>query len=683
MARRWLAWVRSRPRPASPEVEQRVVEAAFELVGLVVGYHGAAMQVLHRLAWALPSAALGIVERLPVWAPVDLNERYNSDAPAFVLRERVGLTLPPSVPFTLGPHPNQARLDKSLVAAWQPWIEARAYIHAKPGEWTGKAIPGGMYGSDGFGEGHKGCGAGFDRGALLGNTRGSRGAAHVALNEIVAWADLQPRPARAPIAVEHKPAPVVCGEPLYQAVPRPRRVALGSHIATHAKGVFDAYVMDEAQELASETSAQGIVSARLARAAHRDRALLVYLSGSIDNGYADSLFHALWAVSPDFRARFKPSDRERFAEEYGLRRRVVTYSSKATKGSTQPVVRGAHSERVLDGTTRMAGFAPGVLPTGVLKHVLACAVVLHKADLDINLPPLTQEGIAVPMLAAQREYLDAMRKLLTRAIGLLSFQAGCRGKLFGALTRLVHYPDLAAVGNTLGGDAYELRCPESMPEVSVGELRVGPGAVLMRVPTLPREDLLPKEARMLALVRQELAEGRGCLVLPVSADLLQRYAWILDQAGINAALLVADKVAPAKRDAWIASKLGQDKRRVLISNPDAVRTGLNSLAEHLCTAICMQNPDCKPITDRQVIDRLHRPKQTQPVRALRLVYDHALPQLAQRLLMHKIGVSLGVDGLDPEAVYAAAGIGDQITAGLSVGHQLYRMLCEQADQGEP
>jgi hypothetical protein len=144
---------------------------------------------------------------------------------------------------------------------------------------------------------------------------------------------------------------------------------------------------------------------------------------------------------------------------------------------------------------------------------------------------------------------------------------------------------------------------------------------------------------------------------------------------------VADKVAPAKRDAWIASKLGQDKRRVLISNPDAVRTGLNSLAEHLCTAICMQNPDCKPITDRQVIDRLHRPKQTQPVRALRLVYDHALPQLAQRLLMHKIGVSLGVDGLDPEAVYAAAGIGDQITAGLSVGHQLYRMLCEQADLG--
>jgi hypothetical protein len=303
----------------------------------------------------------------------------------------------------------------------------------------------------------------------------------------------------------------------------------------------------------------------------------------------------------------------------------------------------------MEGSTRMAGFAPGVLPTGVLKHVLACAVVLHKADLDINLPPLTQRAVEVPLLLAQRQALDAMHKLLMRTIRALSFQAGCRGRLFGALTRLVHYPDLAAVGNTPEGD-YELRCPESMPAVTVGEISVGPNAVLMRVPALPRDELLPKEATMLALVQEELAAGRGCLVLPVSSELLPRYAWIFDQAGINAALLVADKVAPARREAWIVSKLGQDKRRVLISNPDAVRTGLNGLAEHLCTAICVQNPDCKPITDRQVIDRLHRPKQRQDVRALRLVYDHPLPRLAQRLLMHKVGVSLAVDGLDPEAV---------------------------------
>ena len=511
-----------------------------------------------------------------------------------------------------------------------------------------------------------------------GAARGSEQAIRGALDELLRWLDLKPRPLRPGVAVERTPPPEVCSEPLYQAVARPRRVALGTYIAKHARGVFDAYVLDEVQELAAEHSAQGIVSARLARAAHRDRALLLYLSGSIDNGYADSLFHALWAVSPGFRAAYKPDARERFAEEYGLRRRVVFH---AVKKPSTAVARGAVSERVTEGGVKMSGFAPGVLPTALLRHVLASAVVLHKADLDINLPPLHQSAEVVPLDAAQREGMDAMKALLLRAVGRLRFIPGCQGKLFGALTKLVHYPDLASVGNADG--CYELRCPATMPEVTVGDLTVGPNAVLMRLPLLARDALLPKEERMLARVQAELDEGRGCLVLPVSVQLLERYAWLFEQAGIEAALLVADKVPPAKREAWIEAQLGRKGRRVLIVNPDAVRTGLNGLAEHLSTAIAMQNPECKPITDRQVIDRLHRPRQRHPVRAVRMVYDHPVTLAAHRLLMHKVGVSLAVDGLDPEAVYAAAGIGDQITAGLSVGHQLYRLLREQADEDEP
>ena len=294
--------------------------------------------------------------------------------------------------------------------------------------------------------------------------------------------------------------------------------------------------------------------------------------------------------------------------------------------------------------------------------------------------PLTASGRASYM-GFWRAHGDAMKALLLRAVGRLRFIPGCQGKLFGALTKLVHYPDLASVGNADG--CYELRCPATMPEVTVGDLTVGPNAVLMRLPLLARDALLPKEERMLARVQAELDEGRGCLVLPVSVQLLERYAWLFEQAGIEAALLVADKVPPAKREAWIEAQLGRKGRRVLIVNPDAVRTGLNGLAEHLSTAIAMQNPECKPITDRQVIDRLHRPRQRHPVRAVRMVYDHPVTLAAHRLLMHKVGVSLAVDGLDPEAVYAAAGIGDQITAGLSVGHQLYRLLREQADEDEP
>ena len=47
-----------------------------------------------------------------------------------------------------------------------------------------------------------------------------------------------------------------------------------------------------------------------------------------------------------------------------------------------------------------------------------------------------------------------------------------------------------------------------------------------------------------------------------------------------------------------------------------------------------------------------------------------------KLLMHKVGVSSSVDGLDPEEALRAAGVLDSEFNGFSVGKQLYKMLTE-------
>lgn len=116
---------------------------------------------------------------------------------------------------------------------------------------------------------------------------------------------------------------------------------------------------------------------------------------------------------------------------------------------------------------------------------------------------------------------------------------------------------------------------------------------------------------------------------------------------------------------------------MLITNPTCVQTGLNNLVS-LATAVWYENPDCKPIVYRQACGRLHRPGQTLPVRSVFPLYDHPLMAAGHRLLSHKVGVSLAVDGLDPDAVLEAAGVASEFSAGLNVGHQLYRMLVEGA-----
>lgn len=507
-----------------------------------------------------------------------------------------------------------------------------------------------------YGRGHDESGPGFEYTPagprMMGHERGSPEALGYALTKIVIAAKVRTR---------------ACCEPLFQAVPEPRRFPIGTYIARRAPDVVDMIVVDEAHEYANhDTSAQGIVATRLSQMAQRRGVPVIYMTGSLVNGYADSAFHALRAVSPKFRAEFGHRDRERFVDTYGLRKRVLVYEQKG-QGS---LTRGAQSERVLSGVKK-AGMAPGVLPVLLLDYLLANSAIIHKADLEIGLPHQSEQTVSLdldPVIAAN---LDAMIETMKKVVAETRFTAGLAGKFFGAFTRLLSYPDLAACG------PFEVRCPESVPTVSTRSFEISPGAVLARVEGADPTVLLPKEAWLLDTVREELADGRGVMVLPFHTELLDRLAWVLDQAGIEPVVLRSEKVPPHKREDWIDRHLNRKARRVLITNPTCVQTGLNNLVS-LATSAWYENPECKPIIYRQANGRIHRPGQTLPVRSLFPRYEHKLAMAGHRLLMHKVGVSLAVDGLDPDAVLEAAGVASEFSAGLNVGQQLYRMLVEEA-----
>lgn len=627
-----------------PRVDARLSDALVELVRDLRDAPAILDAIAHRVAWAAPERALDMLALLPVWSP----ERPSMHD----VRAAVALAVPPGnpTPIPSDPHPDEHGWSKrSRAEAWAPWVKVRAWVTGAQDQQPVEAWR--------WGEGHKGSGKGFGRGTLWGAPPASEKSLDDLLHVLVEMA-------------RHDKAGA-CGEPLYQADPRPRRYPLGAYITRHEKDLFDMVIFDEAHELANDASAQGIMFMRLAQMAHKTGAAVLCLTGSVANGYAESLFNVLWATSPNFRGAFSWKDRDAFIDRYGLRKRVVVHDSK---GLPLTITRGATSERIL-GRIKPAGCTPGVLPTLLLEHLLRVSAILHKSDLDLDLPVMVETCPRLDMPADMRANLDTLLGAVKFAIGKTRYLKDVSGRLFGALTGLLSYPDLAPVGTEPDG-SYALRWPLSTPHAIVDGLDVRPGGLIACVPPLADRGPTPKERMLIETVRADLAAGRGSLVLPIHVVLLDRYAALLREAGID--VLVLDAAVDAKkREDWIDRHLVAKKRRVLLANPLRIQTGLNNLVT-LQTAHWMENPGCNPIIDEQGNGRLHRPGQTGEVRVVRAVYDHPLTLAGFRLLLHKIGVVRAVNGLSPEAVYAAAGIGDDLTAGLSVGQELYRMLVRGA-----
>lgn len=453
-----------------------------------------------------------------------------------------------------------------------------------------------------------------------------------------------------------------CGEFLFQAVPEPRRVALAQHVARYYPRLFDFLILDEGHEYASDTSAQSF-------SAHRLSGLgmpTILMTGTIMNGYAESLFVNMWALSKDFRREFARDEKQRFVDRYGYRKRLV---SERDASRASEVEYGSQSDRITT-SERVIGNAPGVLPLFLLRHLLPIAVTLHKSDLAIDLPPCTQEKCDVEPTPEQKKRFDRLREALVAQIKEDRFEEGLAGKLWGQLAELPSYLDRATsdVGNCDSGD-YEIRYPESVLE----------GRLVASEPGFASSELLPKEAWMLDRVERELAEGRRVMVFAWHVKLLPRLARLIEERiGERVPILHADKVGTAKRQEWIDREVVKKGARVLVTNPVAIQTGLNNLV-HFASEVWMENPACNPVVFRQAIGRVDRIGQKLETRIFFPVYAGTLQENLYDLLAKKVAVSVSTDGLDPESALLAAGVGESdALAALSIGRQLWAMMNEAA-----
>ena len=193
-----------------------------------------------------------------------------------------------------------------------------------------------------------------------------------------------------------------CGAALHTVTPEPRRFPLARYILRQKRRFFDLLVIDEAHEFSTSGSAQQKAAHRLARL---PGVPAIALTGSLMGGYASSLFANAWALSRRFREQFDLGDKGAFVGRYGYRKLLVLTGSEKKLPTTRAY--GRQTDRTDDDAPliRQLGEAPGVLPLYILEHILPTGLVMHKGDLDDELPPCDEEPVAIRPAAG--DFLDA------------------------------------------------------------------------------------------------------------------------------------------------------------------------------------------------------------------------------------------------------------------------------------
>ena len=453
-----------------------------------------------------------------------------------------------------------------------------------------------------------------------------------------------------------------CGEALFQALPKPRRIPLARLIQRRFRHRFDLLILDEAHEYNRSSSAQ-------TKAVHRLISLpgvsTLVLTGSLMGGYASSLFPSFWALSPDFREQFDRTQRPDFVARYGYRKTLV----KAKAGAVPASERGAHTDREV-GKRTVLGEAPGIHPAFVLDHLLPTAVLVHKADLDAELPTLTELPAPIEIAPEDAEATQLLAEYQRLQSALLEriredrYEPERAGRLLGALVELPSYLDRA----TDDQPPFEIRYPESLDKELIAE-----GA------QFPASWTTPKEAWLLEQLRQALARDERVLVFlrhTGSRHLPNRLLKLIRPLTPKIGWLDSKKVPTAKRESWIDRNVIDTQIKVLLVNPNAVRTGLNNLVA-FSTAIWYEL-DYSATTCRQANGRLHRIGQTRPVTIWTPYYRETAQQVAFDLIAKKITASLQVDGLDLQGALEAAGASEESTASvataMSLGQAVYEVL---------
>jgi hypothetical protein len=337
------------------------------------------------------------------------------------------------------------------------------------------------------------------------------------------------------------------------------------------------------------------------------------LTGTLMGGYSTNLFYILWKLMPDRlkEENIKLSDPSLFAGKYGVLQQVTVEDISSNRQS----IGGSSSKRVR--TKEL----PGISPLLISKYLLGCTYFMKLSDMKLNLPFYDEEIISVDMSETQLKNYNKLASELSAEIessmrgGMVNM--GLLGKMINSL---LAYPDGARKCENVYNSEDELIA--SAPAT--------------------KEHLLPKEIKLLEMVKNELSENRKvliCLEHTDTRDIIPDLVERLEEIGVRAKGLYSTTVKPEKREEWLNAN--GKYIDVLICNPRLIQTGLDLL--DFPTIIFFQT-GYSVFTLRQASRRSWRIGQDKDVRVCYLTYLNCMQEQALKLMASKMETSLAVEG---------------------------------------
>jgi len=388
------------------------------------------------------------------------------------------------------------------------------------------------------------------------------------------------------------------------------------------QGFFGLLVVDEGHEYKNEGSAQGQAMAVLARKCRK----VLLLTGTLMGGYADDLFYLLWRLNP----RMMIEDGYRYNARRSLGAAAMAFMRE--HGVIKDIYKESESasHRTARGRTitHRAAKGPGFGPKGIMRYVLPLTVFLKLKEIGGEvLPPYTEHFEEVGMTEAQAEAYRKLCDTLKQELRI-ALVKGDKSLLGVVLNVLLAWPDCAFRDELV-------RHPHSR-------------AQLAYQPAVFRDaDVMPKEKKLLQILRNERKKGRRVLVYSVytgTRDTTARLKSLLDQNGFKTAVLRAT-VDASRREDWLFEQVDRGVD-VIITNPELVKTGLDML--EFPTIVFMQS-GYNVYTLQQASRRSWRIGQKQPVNVFFLGYAGSAQMQCLELMAKKIAVSQSTSGDMPDS----------------------------------
>ena len=412
-----------------------------------------------------------------------------------------------------------------------------------------------------------------------------------------------------------------CGDALWTWNRKFDRWPCADLVKKKLKGFFDYFVLDEAHVSKSSTSAIGASVGALAATVQKSGGKVIAMTGTLINGYADSLFPTLYRLMPaEMRSLgFSWSDNMKFLQRYGRLETITTYegqkqyrSNKMSKGKQ---------------TSKTVRPKPGILPTLYGDCMLPNTVFIGLEDLGFDLPPqqeiLHRIEMSPIMAACYRDIEGDLRDALSDML-----RCGSKAAMSIMLNTLLGWPDH----------------PRGFGEIGYIDAE-GEYQLVTTVPDLDDSIERAKEDKLVEIIAEQVRRRRQSWVYTVMTqkrDVQRQLVDRLVREGIDARELKSQRVPTSEREDWIHKN---KDAQVIVVHPKCVATGLDSFGDgfNFCSLIWYGLSYELDIV-RQASGRARRVGQRKDCEIHYLYYGDTMQEKCAHLMSEKTRAARAIDG---------------------------------------